>query len=178
MVVIDKQVIWLQVPVTIRPATEDDLLKLEWFGAYTCYRKLFQETYRDFMMGRQIMWVADVGDFPVGQIFVNLASGLGIRHRAPHGYLYALRVMEPFRRRGLGTALVEAAEHNLVEQGFARATIAVGKTNTGAMRLYKRLGYDIIDDDPGRWQFEDHTGKIHYVEEACWIMEKWLTLSR
>lgn len=178
MTVIDKQVVWLEIPATIRLATEEDLPKLEWFGAYTHYRKLFRQTYRDFMKGRQAMWIAEVRDFPIGQIFINFMSTLGKRAGISHGYLYALRVMKPFQRMGLGSKLVEAAEQYLMQNNYQRATIAVGKTNTGAIRLYKRLGYNIIDEDPGRWRYEDHLGKMRYVEEECWVMEKWLTLNR
>jgi ribosomal protein S18 acetylase RimI-like enzyme len=174
MTVVERQVVWLRVAATIRLATEDDLPKLEWYGRYRRFRNLYQQTYRQQVMGRRLILVADVGGFPVGQVFVSLESGLGPLSEEPHGYLYALRVMDPLQRLGLGSALMRAAEGYLRDRGYRRATIAAAKPNEVAQRLYARLGYRIVRDDPGRWQYVDHLGVTHTVEEPCWIMEKML----
>ena len=173
------QKVALHIDVTIRPATAEDLPKLEWYGQFTHFRRLFEETYRDQLQGRRLMLVADVNGFPIGQVFVSLEGGLfDFNGAGPHGYLYALRVMEPFQRQGLGTALVEAAEGRLRALGYRRVTIAVAKDNEGALRLYTRLGYHIYQEDQGRWHYVDHVGKVHYVEEPCWLMEKMLDADR
>jgi ribosomal protein S18 acetylase RimI-like enzyme len=175
MVIAERDVVLLEILATIRPAVAEDLPKLEWFGEYAHFRKLYARIYRDYMAGRQFMLVAEVNDFPVGQVFINLESGLGLMADEPHGYLYALRVMKPFRRQGLGTALVRAAERHLRDSNYRRVTIAVAKDNDAAMRLYRRLGYEPISEDAGRWQYEDHLGKIRHVSEPCWIMERYLS---
>lgn len=170
---VEPQEISLRVRATIRLAAEADLPKLEWFGQYTHFRHLYEQTYQEQREGRRLMLVAAVNDFPVGQVFVSLEDGYFDNDgEGPHGYLYALRVMEPFQRLGLGSALVTAAERHLVQRGYRRATIAVAKDNLRAQRLYARLGYHIYKEDPGRWHYVDHEGRTRFVEEPCWLMEK------
>jgi ribosomal protein S18 acetylase RimI-like enzyme len=123
------------------------------------------------------MVVADCNGFPVGQIFVLMSSAEGgIADGEARAYLYAFRVMEMFRGRGLGTRLIEEAETQVRARGFRWTTIAVAKTNTGAQRLYRRMGYQVFRDDPGNWTYTDHLGKKHYVHEPCWLLEKELDL--
>lgn len=168
-------VIPLQLEAVIRPATADDLPKLEWFGQYWRYRQIFQRTFREQQRGRRLMLVADVNDFPVGQVFIQFES---VESRFADGsqraYLYSLRVLEPFRRRGLGTQLILSAEEAIRARGYAWSTIAVAKDNPGARRLYERLGYQVFDDDPGRWSYNDPAGKRHQVNEPAWILQKQL----
>ena len=80
-----------------------------------------------------------------------LVTGTELRH---------LRVRENARGRGLGTALIRAAERVLLEQGHREATLMVGVGNHRARALYLRLGYlptgrtdittDTRIDDEGR----------------------------
>lgn len=169
------QEIELRVRATIRLATEADLPKLEWYGQFAHFRRLYRQTFAQQVEGRRLMLVADVNGFPVGQIFVSLEGGfLNLYGSEPQGYLYALRVMEPFQRKGLGTTLVRAAEAELRTHGLRSATIAVAKDNPGAERLYARLGYHVFGEDDGRWQYVDHEGRTRLVEEPCWLMEKML----
>jgi GNAT superfamily N-acetyltransferase len=53
-----------------------------------------------------------------------------------------LVVLEPFRRRGCGMALLAAAEQYAVEQGAAELIIGVLTANQTARRLYRRAGFD------------------------------------
>jgi ribosomal protein S18 acetylase RimI-like enzyme len=165
----------LQSEVTIRPATADDLPKLEWFGQYWHFRDLFERTYREQLSGRRLMLVAEADNLLVGQVFIQFDS---VEPRFADGvqraYLYSLRVMKPFRRKGLGTQLVEAAEEAILARGLCWATIAVAKNNADALRLYERLGYCVFTDDPGHWSFTDPAGMRHHVSEPSWIMHKQL----
>jgi ribosomal-protein-alanine N-acetyltransferase len=47
-----------------------------------------------------------------------------------------------YRRRGLGAALLEFAETQAKESGATAVTLQVETTNTSAIRLYHRLGYE------------------------------------
>jgi ribosomal protein S18 acetylase RimI-like enzyme len=169
------KVVPLQLEAVIRPATADDVPKLEWFGQYWRYRSIFQRTYEDHLRGTRLMLVADVNDFPVGQAFVQFNS---VERRFADGlkraYIYSLRVMQPFRGRGLGTQLIYVAEQAILARGYGWATIAVAKDNQAALRLYERLGYRTFDDDPGRWSYSDPAGRRHFVNEPSWIMHKQL----
>lgn len=163
----------LQLDVTFRPAERADLPKLEWYGAYTHFRRVFQRTFEEQTEGSRLMLVADINGWPVGQVFIQLESFddlfTDMRKRA---YLYSFRVMDVFRGQGLGTALMAEAEALLLSRRYDTTSIAAAKENTGARRLYERLGYRVVMEDTGRWSYVDHEGVTRHVHEPCWIMEK------
>ncbi len=47
-----------------------------------------------------------------------------------------------FQGLGVGTALMEAAFHDLAEEDFKEVTLTVTDANAGAVRLYQRLGFE------------------------------------
>ena len=65
-----------------------------------------------------------------------------------HIYLDDLSVAEDCRNKGIGTALIHAAEKYAAEIGIAKIVLHVEKANEDAYRLYLRLGY-IEDADEG-----------------------------
>jgi GNAT superfamily N-acetyltransferase len=89
-----------RVPVWIRPCRAEDLPELEWCGAYREHRAIAERTFAAAQAGTQRMWVADVGGFPIGQIWLDLA-----RDR-----LWAARVFPAMRGRGIGSRLARVAE--------------------------------------------------------------------
>src|SRR5690606_22815289 len=91
-------------------------------------------------------------------------------------YLYSFRVMDMFRGHGIGTRLINTAERMIIARGFTMMTIADAKDNQGALRLYERLNYRKIAEDPGRWTYTDHLGVIQQMNEPCWVLEKNLIL--
>ncbi len=164
--------------VELRLATGHDLEKLEWYGQYTHFRKLFARTYEDQQQGRRLMLLAVVNDFPIGQIFIHLNDAEAEpRFRQRRGYVYSLRVMDPFRGHGIGTRLIQHAEQLLQERGYRWVLIAVAKTNHGARALYERLGYVVYAADPGRWSYVDHQGRVQQVEEPSWMLQKRLRIT-
>ena len=52
-----------------------------------------------------------------------------------------LEVPGPFQGRGIGTALLGAAEGTARQLGHERIALGVGLDNPKARRLYERLGY-------------------------------------
>lgn len=159
----------LNFTVDYRLAEKADLTKLEWMGQYTHFRRVFQDTYREQQAGRRLMLLAVTNYYPIGQIFVSLGSG-----GREYGYLYALRVLQPFQGHGLGTQLIHYAEAMMLQHSLRYATIAVAKENIGARRLYERLGYQIYNEDSGRWSYHNHEGRLIHVHEPCWMLEKTL----
>lgn len=155
----------------IRDVRADDLSTMEWFGTYSQFRVMEQANYRDVEAGAKLWLVAEVNGFPAGHVKVNLRVDDPLRGN-PRGYLFALRVFEPFQRLGLGTALIRAAEATLRSRGFRYASIAVGKDNPRARRLYERLGYSVYREEIGRWQYVDLEGRLHRVEEPEFLMDK------
>jgi GNAT superfamily N-acetyltransferase len=54
---------------------------------------------------------------------------------------YRLEVLGQLQRRGVGTALIHAAEDHARSSGHDRIALAVGLDNRNARRLYEHLGY-------------------------------------
>ena len=157
----------------IRRVVISDLPKLEWFGQFRRYRNIFQQTFEEHLSGRRLMLVADLDSFPIGQIVVQFSSArTQFADGRTRGYLYALRVLQPFRHRGVGTRLIRWAEQALIERQYLWSTIAVAKDNHGARRLYERLDYRVFADDPGRWRYTDPDGEVHFVVEPSWVLAK------
>ena len=57
------------------------------------------------------------------------------------GWLYALAVLKPHRRRGVGYALVHEAEKRLLSIGCRKVNLQVRTSNSGVVAFYERLGY-------------------------------------
>ncbi len=166
----------LTVDVVVRPAELADLAGLEWFGQYAHYRRLFRDTYHEQQRGQRLMLVADFNGFPVGQVFLQLQSNRPTPDNSTRIYFYALRVLDPFQRMGLGTALLNAAEQFALRRTYGWATIAAGKDNPAARRMYEKRGYRVCDQEDGDWSYVDQLGRTRYVHEPCWVLEKPLQL--
>ncbi len=177
MTALDNISLTIELPIHLRLAEKADIPRLEWYGQYRHFRQLFRRAYREQLQGRRVMLIADCNAFPIGHIFVQLhSSNPRIADGQARAYFYSFRVMEMFQGQGIGTWLILEAEHMLRERGFHWVTIAVAKDNPGALRLYERLNYRKFADDPGRWSYTDHQGRVRKVEEPCWILEKKLEI--
>lgn len=168
---LEQRSILVEVPVTLRAATAEDLPKLEWNGQYRHFRNVFRRTFREQQAGRRLMLLAVSNTIPIGQVFILFKKPMALGAEA-RGYFYSFRVMEMFRGRGLGSALLHEAEHIIGERGYEWAVIAAAKENIGARRLYERLGYRIFAEDTGNWSYVDHRGVRQEVHEPCWMLEK------
>ena len=67
------------------------------------------------------------------------------------GWISEVAVGEAAAGRGLGAALVTAAARALAARGARSVGLSVRSTNEGALRLYRRLGFD------GDWEVEELT---------------------
>lgn len=66
-----------------------------------------------------------------------------VLHRpAPVGRISMLVVDAKLRNRGIGEALVRAAEHALVASGCQIVEVTSNNARTDAHRFYERLGYE------------------------------------
>ncbi len=147
---------------------------MEWDGEFKHFRRLYADAYRRAELGEAVLWVAIHDDnHLIGQLFVQLNSQ---RHELADGnsraYIYGFRIRPQFRNQGIGSHMMEQAESDLRQRGYHWVCLNVGRENLAALRLYRRLGYRIVDADPGRWSYLDDKGVHHEVVEPAWRMEK------
>ncbi len=60
------------------------------------------------------------------------------------GWVRQLAVLEPFRKRGLGSALLLHSFQAFKQRGYSKVGLAVESTNYNAFRLYERVGMQKI----------------------------------
>lgn len=157
----------------IRHGKETDLPALEWEGEYARYRAVYRAAWEDVRRGERSILVAEVDDRIVGQIFIHFTSPWPVPGTdRPVGYLYAFRVRPAYRGRGIGRGLLREAERALEDSGAAHAVIAVSLDNPDARRLYERMGYVWLAEDPGVWTYQDDRGLSHTVSEPAHLLVK------
>ena len=88
-------------------------------------------------------------------------------HDDPVDYIYLddFSVMTAYRNKGIGSALIRAAEAYAEELGITAVLLHVEKTNQSAMRFYERLGYTVFRDDGHRFLLKNEweKGKAYEV---------------
>ena len=85
--------------------------------------------------------VARVGDDIVGFATFSLERG-SFDLDTTRGLLSNLFVKPHVRNRGVGTSLLEAAEHSLAESGASVVVLEAMAANESARRFYRRHGYE------------------------------------
>lgn len=68
----------------------------------------------------------------------------GIRQNGGSGSIQNLGIVAGHRDRGLGTCLLFAALRGFSRAGLKRASLEVTAENDGAIRLYRRHGFEIV----------------------------------
>jgi mycothiol synthase len=124
--------------ITIRPRVEADdrdivAVMADAFDDPWDYEEAREEFQRSRTHDPSLWLVAFDGDRAVGALFSYITNG--------RGQVSALGVREPWRRRGIGQALLRAAFVRLGERGVADVRLNVGRNNVSdATRLYERAG--------------------------------------
>jgi GNAT superfamily N-acetyltransferase len=63
-------------------------------------------------------------------------------HNEPSGRILAMVTLEAARRRGIGRALMEAAEENFAKKGIGRVALDTQLAREDAHKFYESLGYE------------------------------------
>ena len=146
--------------ITIRRATQSDLPALGRMGAllmrthFAFDQKRFlepganaEEGYAWFL-GEQlkddvnvVVLVAEVVGDVVGYVYASLEPISWKELRDACGFIHDIVVEEGGRRRGVATALMDAAMTWLKEQGAPRVVLWTADQNEGAQRLFARMGF-------------------------------------
>jgi len=85
-------------------------------------------------------WIAVSEDSVLGVVVIRLRDEL-LSHE-PGAHLEVLAVAYGAEGRGIGQALVRAAEHGARDKGAHSMTLHVFGVNTRARGMYEKLGYD------------------------------------
>jgi GNAT superfamily N-acetyltransferase len=124
-----------------------------------------------------VLFFAWLGTNPAGAVYLWLeeAEEPPIRRHLPDvALLTHLQVHQDLRRRGVGTALVNAVEQHLIGEGHVRVALAVRTDNPAAARLYDHLGYQ--DWGHGKVtcyaQVTLPNGNVLEVPERCHVLVK------
>jgi len=167
-------------PTIIRPAVHSDLLEMEWNGEFKHFRVLYSNAFARMQQGKSMIWVAETTLHGlIGQVFVQLICDRPeLADGWQRAYLYSFRIKPEFRDHGLGSQMVRAVEDYLLQHKFSRLTLNVARDNPNAQRLYRRLGFQIVAEEPGVWSYPDEQGVWHTVQEPSWRMEKILSLPK
>ncbi|CAN5787408.1 hypothetical protein BH18ACT7_BH18ACT7_14710 [soil metagenome] len=84
-----------------------------------------------------------------------------------------LGVAPAWRGRGVGRELVAAAEQRIRDRGYRQVSLAVGRDNDPAARLYARLGYvDTWLREVSRYDAPDASGTSYRIEEHNRLLRK------
>jgi ribosomal protein S18 acetylase RimI-like enzyme len=86
--------------------------------------------------------IGEVDGQRIGWIWLAL-PGAPPRH-VETAWVYNVEVDQAHRRRGYGRELMLAAERELVQRGVKHVGLNVFGTNQTAIRLYQKLGYEVI----------------------------------
>jgi ribosomal protein S18 acetylase RimI-like enzyme len=63
-------------------------------------------------------------------------------------YICGVAVLREYRGHGIGTGLMKIAREQALAHGYSQLSLVVFEENIAAVRLYKRLGYEIVDAAP------------------------------
>jgi ribosomal protein S18 acetylase RimI-like enzyme len=101
--------------------------------------------------GRGVLLVAWYEGAPVGDVYLRLEPPDEpelLRSMPDVALLTHLEVLPTHRKQGIGSRLMEMAEHTAAREGFSRMALGVTDDNTDAIRLYRERGYQ--PGDPQR----------------------------
>ncbi|MCM1300063.1 MAG: GNAT family N-acetyltransferase [Firmicutes bacterium] len=68
-------------------------------------------------------------------------------------YLFGLRILPEFQRRGIGTALLEYAVRLCARRGIFEFTIGVEQDNEIARKMYKKMGFTELLENCSEMQY-------------------------
>ncbi|HEY2397261.1 MAG TPA: GNAT family N-acetyltransferase [Rudaea sp.] len=136
------------------PADLDALVALE-RAAFTTDHLSLRQYQRHLRSGSAAVLAAVDESELLGKAVVFFHRGSDI------GRLYSIAVADAARGRGLGEALLMAAERTAYRHGARRMRLEVRQDNAAAIRLYERMGYrrfgayaGFYEDSADAWRYE------------------------
>ena len=128
--------------VAIRTCEERDLERFDAFGA-PVHVDYCREQFGRGPEAVTILVAVDDADVPIGKLHLDFVTRAARREAV----LVAAAVRLELQSRGIGTALMGAAEELVCSRGFVAIVLGVEDFNPRARRLYERLGYQPFASD-------------------------------
>jgi len=122
-----------------------------------------REWVRGFDDRLSVLYVAEVDGRVVGQLDVHISGYPKAKHVANLG----IAVVKAYRDRGVGRALMERALAWMEGKGVEKATLEVFSTNTRAIALYKKMGFEV--EGVRRKQYKVRGKSVDDVLMAKWL---------
>ncbi len=151
----------LRAPLTVRDLTERDLPGLAWSGDAHHLENVALQLRRAEAGTVDYLAVCPPSDVPIAK------GGIDYRQAPGLGTIWQLAVHPALRSLGIGTMLIEAAQHRIAARGLTQARLSVEHDNPRARELYDRLGFVAVEERAESWE----TDKGHY-ETVCTVMIK------
>lgn len=134
---------------TIITATADDWPRIPliyeadgYNGAAQLMRDGAASELAEFGAGDRLLYLAEAEGRTIGTAGLALrGKDAGIADGVSSANINRLHVVQAWRRRGVATALMSAAEREARARGFATLTIEVEDDNAPALALYRKLGF-------------------------------------
>ncbi|MEY2335427.1 GNAT family acetyltransferase [Acidithiobacillus ferrianus] len=79
--------------------------------------------------------------FLVGTVGAELVATAMVGFDGHRGWVYYLAVSPKHRKQSFGRALMQQAEHLLMERGCPKVNLAVRSSNSEVIEFYRQLGY-------------------------------------
>jgi GNAT superfamily N-acetyltransferase len=109
-----------------------------------------EATYLIKLCDQQMLWIAiDDDEHPVGFLAADRVDG--------HFYIAEVSVVPSAQKQGIGTALIEAATHRAVAEGFERITLTTYRDLPWNGPYYSRLGFVEVEAATAG---PEHVGKL------------------
>ena len=121
----------------IRPAKKEDLDALLELENITFKEETFHKNQLKYLLlkAKSLVLVASIENRIVGSVIILLRDNIS------NARIYSLNVHPEYRRRGLGSLLMETSLRLLKERGFKKITLEVGVNNKAAQDLYISKGF-------------------------------------
>jgi ribosomal-protein-alanine N-acetyltransferase len=124
----------------------EHVLKLE-EECFSPEERYSRRVFELYLLLNPIFYIAECSGEVVGYIIAT------VRENTCH--VDSIAVREKWRRRGVGTELMNAALRDCRDRGAKRAVLEVAVDNDSAIRLYSKLGFRVKELIPGYYPGRD-----------------------
>jgi ribosomal protein S18 acetylase RimI-like enzyme len=143
----------------VRPAKNEDLPALLDLENISFKEETFHKSQLRYLLlkARSHVLVAEQKGGLIGSIIILL------RPRISNVRIYSLNVHPGYRRVGIGSQLMEAAEKFAKENGFGNITLETGVENEAAQGLYRSKGFSV--DKKLKNYYKNGEDAFHFIKK-------------